>query len=222
MDLNASIKDIPRPPGVDQLLVDARGWVVPWFVSCLDGVPDHRVVDGRKFYRAVKHERCWVCGGPLGRIKASVIGPMCAVNRITSEPPSHPQCARYAVVACPFLSKPRARRNERNLPEERREAAGVALDRNPGIAVIWESLHPSKPFNPMHGAQGTLFDLGAPYRVSWWREGEPATRDEVLESIFTGLPALLKVAQAEGQEAVEALAEMTAKALELLPEAAPA
>jgi hypothetical protein len=220
--LNASIRDIARPAGVYQLPIDERGFPVPWFVDWPDGKPDHRVIDGRKFYAAVKQQRCWVCGVRLGRVKASVIGPMCAVNRITSEPPCHPQCARYAVVACPFLSKPRARRNEKELPEGRREAAGIALDRNPGIGVVWESLHASKPFSPMAGQQGTLFELGAPHRVTWWREGRPASCDEVRESIFAGLPALLQVAHQEGPEAVAALAEATVKAMKLLPEPAPA
>jgi hypothetical protein len=221
-ELNASIRDILRPPGADQLPIDERGFPVPWFVDWPDGKPDHRVVDGRKFYAAVRQQRCWVCGGRLGRVKASVIGPMCCINRITSEPACHPQCARYAVAACPFLSKPRARRNEKNLPEERREAAGIALDRNPGVGVVWESLYASKPFSPMAGSQGTLFELGAPYRVSWWREGRPATRVEVWESITDGLPALLMVAHQEGPEAVRALAEATTKVMPLLPEEAPA
>lgn len=217
-ELNASIRDIPRPAGVDALPVDERGFVVPWFVDWPNGVADHRVVDGRKFLRAVREHRCWVCGGKLGRVKASVIGPMCCVNRITSEPPSHPWCAGYAVRTCPFLTKPRARRNEKDLPEERREAAGIALDRNPGVSVIWLSLQFSKPFSPEHGQQGTLFELGAPHRVSWWREGRPATYAESAEAITSGLPALLRMAAVDGPQAVADLAEATAKAFALLPE----
>lgn len=222
VSLNASIRDILRPTGVDQLAVDERGFPVPWFVDWPDGKPDHRIVDGRKFRSAVREQRCWICGGKLGRMKASVIGPMCAVNRITSEPAGHPACARYAVQACPFLSKPRAKRNEKNLPEERYEAAGIALERNPGVTVIWESLYPSKPFRPQHGVEGILFSLGAPYRVTWWREGREATRAEVELSLAEGLPALLKVAAQEGREAVEALAQATKKAMALIPEAAAA
>ena len=52
--LNAAIRDIPRPAGVSRLQVDARGFVVPWFVDCgRTAKPDHRVIDGRKFLRAV-------------------------------------------------------------------------------------------------------------------------------------------------------------------------
>lgn len=219
VQLNAAIRDITRPLEVSRLQVDARGFIVPWFVDCgpAGDKPDHRVVDGRKFYRAIKEQRCWLCGGKLGRIKASVIGPMCAVNRITSEPPCHPQCAKYAVLACPFLSKPRARRNEKNLPEERREAAGIALDRNPGVSVIWESLSPSKPFRPQHGVQGTLFDLGPVHRVSWWCEGRPATRFEAMASLREGLPALHAVAAQEGDEAMAALGEAVLRTMQYLP-----
>ena len=218
--LNAAIRDIPRPHEVSRLAVDERGFIVPWFVDTgpQGDKPDHRVVDGRKFYKAIKEQRCWLCGGHLGRVKASVIGPMCAVNRITSEPPCHPQCARYAVQACPFLSKPRARRNERNLPEDRREAAGMPLDRNPGVAVIWESLVASKPFNPMHGTQGTLFDLGPAHRVTWWCEGRPATRAEAMASLRDGLPALRRIAAEEGEESVAALGEAMLRTMPLLPQ----
>ena len=218
-DLNAAIRDIPRPAEVERLPVDARGFVVPWFVDCgpSGDAPDHRMVDGLKFRRAVREQRCWVCGGKLGRVKASVIGPMCAVNRITSEPASHPLCARYAVAACPFLSRPRARRNEKNLPEGRQEAAGIALDRNPGVTVIWSSLRPSKPFRPQQGAKGILFELGAPHTVSWWREGRPATRAECLEALETGLPALVEVALAEGQQALIELSQAANRAAKLLP-----
>jgi len=223
--LNAAIRNIPRPAGVDRLWVDERGFPVPFFIDCgpHGDKPDHRLVDGRKFAKAVKERRCWVCGGKLGRVYASVIGPMCVVNRITSEPPCHPQCARYAVQACPFLSQPRARRNTvKPKPDESREPAGISLDRNPGVSVIWESLRASKPFRPQYGAQGTLFDLGAPYRVTWWREGRPATQLEVRHSLATGLPALLKVAALEGPESVNELRVATEKAMALLPEEAAA
>lgn len=215
--LNASLRDISRPASIVQLPIDDRGFPVPWFVDYRNGKPDHRVADARKLVRAVKEKRCWICGVKLGRMSASVIGPMCCVNRITSEPPAHPLCAHYAIAACPFLSKPRARRNEKDLPEDRRDAAGLPIDRNPGVLVIWESLHPSKPFHPQYGNSGVLFNLGAPHRVTWWREGRPATREEVEEALATGLPALAAIAVAEGQEAIDTLAEATKKVEALFP-----
>ena len=61
--------------------------------------------------------KCWLCGQTLGKHMTFPIGPMCAITRTTAEPPSHLACAEYAVKACPFLSQPRMRRNERDLPE---------------------------------------------------------------------------------------------------------
>src|SRR5438477_249547 len=77
-----------------------------------EGEPDFRCADKRKFHRALKEKRCWVCGDKLGVHLAFVIGPMCAVNKVTSEPPCHLECAEYSVRICPFLSRPRMRRNE--------------------------------------------------------------------------------------------------------------
>ena len=216
-ELNASIKGLAMPPEIARLPIDARGWPIPWFVDAPNGIPDHRVVDGRKFARAVRERRCWLCGGKLGRVKASVLGPMCAITRTVSEPPGHPQCAKFAIAGCPFLSKPRARRNEKNLPEERRDPAGMALDRNPGVAALWESLSQSKPFNPIHGTHGTLFEVGPLYRISWWCEGRPATRAEVIASLRGGLPALVDAARLDGEEGLAALSEAVSRVYPLLP-----
>src|SRR5437764_29347 len=100
--------NLPALPSRLKLLpVDERGFPVPWFVAWIDGKPDFRVVDQRKMAIAVSEKRCWVCGDFLGRYMAFVIGPMCAVNRVSSEPPSHRECAEFSVRACPFLTKPK-------------------------------------------------------------------------------------------------------------------
>src|SRR5262249_25074805 len=136
--INRLIRDIPLPLRMQQLPVDERGYPVPWFVMWQDGKPDFRIIGHGKLATAVKQERCWICGGRLGRIKTSLIGPMCAVNRVTSEPPSHPACAEYAARACPFLSQPKRIRNEEGMPEETHQA-GTPIMRNPGVACCWSS-----------------------------------------------------------------------------------
>jgi len=45
----------------------------------------------------VRHKRCWLCGQPLGKFMCFVVGPMCAINKTSAEPPSHRDCALYAV-----------------------------------------------------------------------------------------------------------------------------
>jgi hypothetical protein len=218
-DLNASIRDIPLPLNMQRLPVDSRGFPVPWFVAWRHGQPDFRIVGPGKREVAYKRARCWVCGGPLGRLKASVIGPMCVVNKVTSEPPSHPECARYAARACPFLANPRMRRNEKHLPDDRLPPDGIPLDRNPGVAALWFSLYPSRPFETGEG--GYLFDLGRVDRVEWYAHGRPASRAEVDASVASGLPALRSVAEAEGAEAVAALDDMIAAANRLFPHQEP-
>src|SRR6266403_923711 len=110
--LHQSLAAIAMPARMRALPVDHRGFPVPYFVGWVDGVPDHRTADPKKMKRCVEEGRCWLCGEPLGKWLACVIGPMCAINRNTSEPASHKDCALYAVKACPFLTRPYARRRE--------------------------------------------------------------------------------------------------------------
>jgi len=47
------------------------------------------------------------------------------------------------------------------------------------------------------GTRGALITMGKPTGVEWYREGRPATRAEVIESIETGLPNLEGLARQE-------------------------
>src|SRR5262245_56582120 len=146
-ELNASIRHIPLPKRMQHLPINERGYPVPWFVAWLDaagkraepgtGTPDFRVVDTPKVGDAIRNKRCWLCGGPLGKYMSFVIGPMCAVNRVSSEPPCHHDCARYAVEACPFLTQPRMRRNKEDMPDGHEHPGGIMIERNPGVTLIW-------------------------------------------------------------------------------------
>ena len=117
---------VPIPRRMQSLPVDPkRGVPVPWFVVWLDeagepcaagkGTPDFRVVRPNGIAVAHTHQLCWVCGERRGTFSAFVIGPMCAVNRISGEPPAHLECADFAGRACPFLVRPAMKRRETNL-----------------------------------------------------------------------------------------------------------
>ncbi len=178
-DLPAHMKALP---------VDYRGFPVPWFVAWEDGKPLFPVADGRKFAVAIKQGRCWVCGEALGRYKAFVIGPMCAVNRTSSEPPSHLDCAQFSARNCPFLTKPRMKRVDHGkLPIEVTRAAGEGILRNPGVTLVWVS---TKFSTFSDGRGGWLVDIGEPHNVEWYAHGRTATRAEIMESITSGLPLL--------------------------------
>lgn len=220
--LNARIRDIPIPPRMARLPVSDKGFPVPWFVLWQDangnltprgtGTPDFRIIYPSAVAQAHRKCLCWLCGEPRGIFGAFLIGPMCAINRVSAEPPSHRECAEYAVRACPFLSQPRMVRNEKDLPAERFETEGM-LKRNPGVMLIWIT----KSYQPVKMNPGVLFRLGEPADVSWWREGRTATRAEIMDSIDSGLPLLREEAQRCGL--LDRLPFELERAMKLLPAA---
>jgi hypothetical protein len=177
------------PAHMRHLKTDTRGYPVPWFVAWRDGAPIFQAMDGDKLARAVRDGLCWICGGKLGRFRASVIGPMCAITRISAEPQSHPDCATFAARNCPFLTNPQARRlPEKHWPGGTREPmAGVAIERNPGVALVWIERTPTILVKLN---KGNLFQLGDPEHVEWYAHGRVATAYEVKASIISGLPLL--------------------------------
>jgi hypothetical protein len=221
---NRSVDVLSMPDRIRRLPVSPTGYPVPWFVTwfkdgepCKDGegVPDFRVIDPRKMKRCLDHHVCWTCGTVMGAHKCFVIGPMCCVNRIISEPSSHRDCAIYSARVCPFLSKPKMVRNERNMQAGLVEPAGVGLKRNPGAVCVWIT----KSYRPFHppGENGILFSLGTPTDVLWFCEGRRATRKEVMASIDSGYPTLEEIARQEGPTALAALATQREVALALVP-----
>lgn len=188
------------PPGIAALSVDDRGWPVPWFVSWrIDRRgPDFRAVEAGKVATALNMRICWCCGQRLGETAVFLVGPMCGINRISSEPPSCHDCAGWAVQACPFLLNPHMRR----MPSEDGDReVGVMVKRNPGVTLLWEA----REWSPFRVDGGVLIDLGDPLNVAWIREGRNATRAEVEESIAGGVGQLREMAAEEGAEAVAEL-----------------
>lgn len=190
-----------------------NGYVVPWFVAKVGGSYDFRVVDGTKFKVALNKKLCWICGQRLGAYLHFAIGPMCAINRTISEPPSHKDCAAYAVKVCPFLAQRQDDRRLDDLPAGYREAAGISIRRQPGAVAIWVT----KSFQVVSVSRGMVFALGDPIEVHWFKDGRAATRAEVLESIDSGYPLLQALAAQEGDFALEELKSMRETAIALIP-----
>ena len=202
------------PPQIRALKVDARGFPVPWFVPWIGGEPEFRAVDPRAPEYAHRKGICWICGTPFrGANRAFTIGPMCAINRLAPEPPEHLDCARFAVVACPFLSRPMAKRRSTD-DLETQAPPGQMIARNPGVVLVWLTRSYRTETQP---EGGLLFRIGPPVSVEWYAEGREATRDEVLESITTGVPFLAEMAYEQGAEAVAMLEKQTARAMRLVP-----
>lgn len=212
--LNAAIKDIPIPFRMRALLINDKGFPIPWFVHIdHNGKADFRIIGRGKVVEAINKRKCWLCGQQLGTYQVFTIGPMCVVNRVSAEPPSHLSCAEYAVRACPFLNNPRMRRNEKDFPEDGKALGGLMIMRNPGVTALWVA----RDYKPFKVDNGMLIRIGLPDRVLWYAQGREATRAEVDESIDSGLPILKKEAASQGKGAVEELDKAILIARKLMP-----
>jgi hypothetical protein len=214
-ELNASIRDIPLPARMARRPISEKGFPVPWFASFIDGAWDFVNLDPRKIIEAYNRKICFLCGEPLGSFKAFTIGPMCSINRVSSEPPAHRECAEYAVRACPFLSRPNAKRNDKaHIAPDMSNVPGIAVEHNPGATLVWIT----KTFKPfVTGGGGVLFEIGDPAEVQWYAEGRRASRAEIDAAIEKGLPLLRDAAEREGRDAVVALDGYIERARKLLP-----
>jgi hypothetical protein len=210
MQMNKRIAQIEIPSRLRGFPLSREGYPIPWFVPFVDGQPEFRAMDGEKFKLAIKARRCWLCGGVMGKFLTFPIGPMCAITRTTAEPPSHLDCAEYAVRVCPFLTQPRMRRNEVDLPPDT-SMAGIGIRRNPGVTILWTCTD-YRLFNDGRG--GILFKVGEPKHVERWAEGRAATSEELLESIESGYPLLVE--QAAKDDGLNELEQYRAAAFSVL------
>lgn len=203
------MKSLPR---------DERGFPVPWFVDWIGDKPEFRAMDGRKYVKAVRENRCWVCGDKMGITKVFVAGPMCGINRTSAEPPSHIECARWSAINCPFLSNPRMVRREDELLNNttlRDKAPGCAIARNPGVTMLWVT----RQYEIFDDGRGKpLIQMGEPERVEWYANGREAILAEVQASIDSGLPNLEMIARTE-EGGIEALRQYVQRFQKFLPAA---
>lgn len=175
---------------------DHRGYPVPWFVhQRSDGSWDFRIIRKHGVEEALRRRTCWLCGESLGRFVCFTVGPMCVVNRITSEPPAHLDCALFAVRACPFLTRPAMRRNEKGMEGFAPQPGFAALDNPGGAAIVTTRFY--EAFAPQRGQPGILIRFGEPESVAWFVHGRAATHDEAREVFVRGAVRLHAIAKAE-------------------------
>lgn len=210
----ATMRGVPMPERIAALPRDHSGYPVPFFASVVNGKPELRLMTRTAVQAAIRDKLCWVCGqpresSPLGvGLDTFVIGPMCIINRISGEPPSHPDCAEYAARVCPFLARPNMVRRTTGLPDERVTAPG-ALPHNPGVTLVyttgeWSAYRP----DPNHPS--LLYELGEPTSVSWWTQGRPANFAEVWPAVTQGLGRLYAEA-AKDDDPASAIRDVTAR-----------
>ena len=208
-DMRADIKE-SLPDRMIGRPVDHRGFPVPWFVTRKDsdGLWDFRTIDTGRVVEANKHRKCWVSGHPLGRRVAFVIGPMCIVNRIASDPPVIPEIGEWSARVCPFLSRPLAKRPDYDGPNH--TPGHMVLD-NPGLTAVWVTR------NYRITPEG-LFGFGDPERVTWWRKGQEVTGSIEAQAIYEERVAKLRaIAVEDGEEAWAWFEKCTAIAAQWSP-----
>ena len=194
--------------------VEGRGVPVPYFVAVLDGKPDSRSGDSNKLMACMRRNLCWLCGEPLGVNRIFVVGPSSTMTQSSGEPPSHVECAQYAVMVCPFLLQPGRPYRDEGKPIEVAHADGH-MKRNPGVIALWNT----RKYSAIQAGNGVLFRMGQPSSVAWWSQGRPATRVEVSRALDETLPLILM--QAGNEKDVQNINGAYSRALTYLP-AAPA
>jgi hypothetical protein len=222
MEVKIYRNDLPDIPKRLRRRPIERGYPVPWFVAFVDGHYDFRVIGSGKIKQAGIEKRCWICGDQIGVNLCFPIGPMCAINRISSEPPSHFECAEWSSRACPFLLNKEPERRTSNLPQGVVDAAGCPINRQPGVILLWVTNSyriVQGSIGSERGNKGILFRVGDPVRTLWMREGREATREECLHSIESGYPILMDAARQDGAPAIQQLEKMRSEAFTLLPAA---
>lgn len=162
----------PLPAYMRDLPLSEQGYPIPYFVGMDNGRPNFQLADTRKWLNCTEQGRCWICGKTLGAFKVFAIGPMAAINRISAEPPSHLDCAEYAVAACPFLLHPKAKRRALDETLPLVMPPGVHTEHNPGVMLLWTTK--SSTFNSR--ARPSIIHLGEPTTVRWYSEGKAANR----------------------------------------------
>jgi hypothetical protein len=204
--LRSDLKDLPIRM-MDLAIDPDRGYPVPWFVEWVNGKPEFRAMSMLKWRRAVRDKLCWVCGKKLGAWQVFVVGPMCGITRISAEPPSHRECARWSARFCPFLSRPHmVRRGVEDLVAMGGQFTEGEILRNPGVTLLWSA----RDFELVRTEGGSmLIHMGEPAEWEWWAEGRKATRAEVQESIRTGIPKLIEETAKEKGQMAELLRAIT-------------
>lgn len=99
------------PESIKRLPVDEkRGLPIPLMNQAPDGTHSFVAINFKTVMRILEEKLCGICGEKLGFASAFVSGPLSFQNRAYSDPPFHPDCARFAMTVCPHIVIPHAQR----------------------------------------------------------------------------------------------------------------
>ncbi|MGB4823471.1 MAG: hypothetical protein WBP82_01015 [Leuconostoc mesenteroides] len=198
-----TIKDIPER--IKKLPIQ-NGFPVPWFVAKIEDKYDFRVVDSSKLMVAVKEGLCWICGEKLGYTFTFILGPMGFINRINSEPPSHKECAKFAIINCPFLNHTEKARRENNMPEVIFTEGHDLYQPEVMVMYSTKSYKLYKSFTN----KTPYFSVGDAVQIEWFTEARPSTYNEIVDALELGF---IKIKEQEANLAPVFLEDYFRKAL---------
>ena len=172
---------VPIPMRMLHLPRDARGYPVPAGVLIdRDGIPQFTVNDEAARHRHIAEDRCSICGGTLVDTRWFVGGPRAAFHDAGAymDPPSHEECAHYALQVCPFLAAPKYARRI----DDKKMSAAAAAD----MAVLADMTQiPERPqvFVAVLARRtvrsGLYIKPSRPYlAVEYWQHGERLGAEE--------------------------------------------
>lgn len=150
----------PRiPPRIQRLERDRRGRIRPWFAAANVPAEFQRIT-------ALKNNLCWTCGDALGQIRTFVMSPAYAIIGTAWEPPSHLDCARWAMATFQRLEPELAN----------------------SVSVLWTC----QAYEVFGGDEKhpPVIAIGEPIKTEFWTKRRRATRAEIDANLRVGMAAL--------------------------------
>lgn len=100
--------DITIPERLKNRPLDSRGYPIPYiqYLPPAGQKVDFRVTDPTRRTECIYKRLCGICGEPLGYWLYLIGGEQTIKHRLFSDPPMHEECARFSMLACPFLNNP--------------------------------------------------------------------------------------------------------------------
>lgn len=102
-------KDVPLPLWMAKLRRDKRGYPIPHTVMVdKEGNPHFTINEEHLRQQVIKRDACPICGRGLLKRRASIGGPKSIFHPEGAciDPPMHVECARYAMLVCPYIAAP--------------------------------------------------------------------------------------------------------------------
>lgn len=144
---------IEIPKSLSHLKVDPRGYVIHFFVPFVNGKPEFKLQDGKKFKLSTENSLCHICGKKLHKdFHYFVSGPMGLQNQVSSDAAMHRECAEYSLKVCPHLFYKKA---ERKIIESDLTPSAHILEKPEFLFLIKSSkykvkLHPEVGYPLIH------------------------------------------------------------------------